>query len=172
MRAAKQRGGCDCSVAELPLTVACDYGPVTGTVMGSASEVWCHKKTCHEYHCESNRVLQKSAHRTQFCHDNQCNQERCGGSFGCPKLQSIPSGYQSKADLIDLSRNAITEVATGLFNNVPELCVLLLNENLITSIQRGSFSALANLETLWLFGNHIRRFPINVQSEGLCLCSL
>ena len=163
----------NCSVADVSLLTACDYGAAWQGRAGSyCAPSFTNRWTCKEYHCESNR-MQMPVSLLNFCRSKQngklsdtgfCNHDRCGGSFGCPKLQSIPRGFRVDAELIDLSKNAITEVTTGPFDNAIHLLALFLNDNLITSVQTGSLGALANLTILWIFGNEVRRFPSDVDN--------
>ncbi|XP_022249380.1 G-protein coupled receptor GRL101-like, partial [Limulus polyphemus] len=61
-----------------------------------------------------------------------------------------------KSRMMDLGRNGINYLSSGIFSNLWRLKILYLDENLLTSLQSNTFQGLGQLRSLILKGNFIQ----------------
>lgn len=67
-----------------------------------------------------------------------------------------------RLDLLDLSRNELTELPPGLFEGLASLRALNLGNNRLTALPPGVFGELAGIRTLYLYKNRLDELPPGV----------
>ncbi|GAB6025379.1 TOLL-like receptor [Chamberlinius hualienensis] len=68
----------------------------------------------------------------------------------------------TQLELIDLSKNKLTELPVGIFNQLTVLKTVLLNDNLLKILPNYAFEATKQLQTLHLNNNRLSKFPKDI----------
>src|SRR6218665_555756 len=86
------------------------------------------------------------------------------------ELADIPRGLPVTLCYLQLRRNNITALHRDSFSDSPELSILVLDENLISSVAQDTFTSLYRLQQLWLNFNRLANVPHTpVQLQRLLL---
>ena len=80
-----------------------------------------------------------------------------------PKLTEVPENIPSNCTMVDLSRNRITRLASGVFRNLTLCTEMDLEHNQISVIDDNAFQGLSSLHTLFLSQNNLSAIPTNVE---------
>lgn len=82
------------------------------------------------------------------------------------QLADVPRGLPVTLRYLQLRRNNITALRRDSFSDCPDLSILVLDENLISSTEKDTFTLLRRLQQLWLNFNrlaHIPNTPVQLQ---------
>lgn len=105
------------------------------------------------YFCQEFRQYQKEL--TKLC-PNKCRCLQTTVSCTLQKLTTIPR-VPDNTTVLDLRFNEIMDIPAGIFENLPNLNTLILNDNQIKYLQKDAFRGCWNLKLIYLFKNQIER---------------